>query len=114
MDPRYGKTPRDLLVWLTTLVQKDFPSDFFIKRFLATCPPGVNGVIIPDVRFEHDVNLVRRYGGVIVKVIRPDAPVAHDHESPIDALRGDIVLENNAHLGDFEKKVYSLATYLIK
>lgn len=114
VDPRYGKTPRDLLVWLTNVVQKDFPPEFFVERMLAECTSqgDSKGIIIPDVRFEHDVNLLRKHGAVIIKVTRVDAPVCHEHELSIDALHGDFLLENNSTLYDFEKKAYTFSAYL--
>jgi hypothetical protein len=110
VDPRYEKTPRDLLVWLTNAVQRDFPPEFFVERMLSEC--SEKGIIIPDVRFERDVNLLRKHGAVIIKVTRVDAPVCHEHESSIDALHGDFLLENNSTLYDFEKKAYTIAACL--
>lgn len=110
VDPRYGKTPRDLLVWMTTAVQMEFPSHFFIDRLLETCSAlNVKGVIIPDVRFEYDANAIRLHGGTIVKITRKDAPVFHAHEDSIDALRGDIIVENDATIYELERKARGLA-----
>lgn len=120
VDERYNKTPRDLLVWMTRAVQRDFPSDFFVRSlmtrihslFSTTQGHSSGGVIIPDVRFEHDVHLLRQLGALIVKVTRNDAPVLHAHEDSIDALRGDIVVENNGTLDELRKRAIGIGTYV--
>jgi hypothetical protein len=109
IDPRYGKTPRDLLVWMTHAVQNEFPSDFFFRRLLLNCPETCEGLIIPDLRYEHDLDMIRREQALVIKIIRQGAPVIHSHETHIDALSADVILKNDGELGEFEKQVYCVA-----
>lgn len=105
VDARYGHTPRDLMMWLTTTMQRDFPPDFFFSRLLDTIPPDAPGIVIPDVRYQHDVDNIRKRGGVVIQITRDHAPVRLVHERSIDALDGDVLLENNGTLDAFEKRV---------
>ena len=112
VDERYGKTPRDLMMWLTSTMQHDFPPDFFFSRLLARIPAAAPGVVVADVRYRHDVEMIRERGGIIIKITRDRAPVHHPYEGGIDALHGDVLLENNGTLEDFEKRVVACAHQL--
>jgi hypothetical protein len=112
VDARYGKTPRDLLMWLTSSMQRDFPPDFFFSRLVARLPVIARGVIVPDVRYRHDVDNIRQRGGIVIKISRDHPPVRHAHEHAIDALHGDMLLENNETLEAFEKRVLACAQTL--
>jgi hypothetical protein len=59
VDPRYGKTPRDLMVWMTAAVRAQLPVDFFFQRLLSRCPKEAPGIIVPDVRYGPDLDLFR-------------------------------------------------------
>lgn len=106
IDVRYGKTPRDLLVWMTTKVQREFPSEFFVNRLFDAVPEHTRGIIVPDIRYDHDISLLKRRGAVLLKVTRKDAPIRHTHEDSIDGFDGIMLLENNGSLAEFEKQVY--------
>lgn len=114
VDARYGRTPRELMVWLTTAMQRDFPAGFFFARLLASIPPQAPGVIIPDVRYGHDVAMIRDRGGVVIKVTRSDPPVVHTHEAVVDRVLGDQVLENNGTVESFEKRVMECAQIMLR
>lgn len=112
-DPRYEKTPRDLMVWLTSQLRRDFSQDFFFKRMMMNYPPiSTAGIIIPDVRFPEDVLMLREHGALIIKITRGHAPVVHHHEEAIDTLSGHLLLENNGTLEEYEEAVHRLSNYL--
>ena len=110
VDPRYEKTPRDLLVWMTHAVQKEFPPSFFFQRMLSSCPHTCRGIVIPDLRYEHDLRMIQQHQGMVLKITRSDAPVLHSHEAHIDALPAGVVLRNDGDLEEFEKRVCRVAT----
>jgi len=112
IDPRYGKTPRDLMVWLTSVIQRDFSKDFFFRRLRERFPSDIQGIVIPDVRFAHDVSMLRDHGATIIKITRNNAPVCHAHEDGIDALSGHLWLKNDDTLEDFEMEVSRTAEFL--
>jgi hypothetical protein len=108
--PRYGKTPRDLMVCLTHAIKQNFEADFFVNHLVSRIPGGCDGVIIPDVRYEEDIRLLRKkYGAVVIKITKKHSTVLHDHENHIDRLRADVILTNNGDLCSFENRVSELA-----
>ena len=112
VDPRYGKTPRDLMVWMTDAARRQFPPDFFFQRLLSRCPEGCPGVVIPDVRYAADLELLRHHKALVLKIVRTDSPVTHSHEAHIDDLVGGAVLLNDGGLDDFKKHVECVAKYI--
>lgn len=109
VDPRYEKTPRDLMVWMTAAARDQFPDDFFFQRMLSRCPNDAQGIIVPDVRYGPELDLLRRHRAIVLKVSRDVAPVVHSHENHIDALECDALLRNDGTLQDFEKRVRCIA-----
>ena len=64
-------------------------------------------VVIPDVRFSNEVDLVRGYYGTVIRIDRPGVePMRHETER-IDRLRIDVTLLNDGTLADLDAKVDS-------
>lgn len=113
----YGVTPRHMMQTLGTEWGRHMiDGDIWVKAF-ARLNAG-KCVIVPDVRFENEVELVREHGVLIHLVGRGGIEGNHVSENPIDFKEGDIVIDNsrdlawlhgqvdgNAVLGDFIKGV---------
>lgn len=66
-------------------------------------------VVIDDVRFANEAAMVRAYGGVIVRVERPDAaPRGGDHESETMDFEADFTIANGGSLEDLHAAVQAL------
>lgn len=63
-------------------------------------------VVVPDVRFRSEVEMIRRWGGRMIKVVRPGAVATggvdgHASEHDLDECREwDVVIENLGTLDD--------------
>lgn len=56
------------------------------------------GIVCTDMRFDNEVNLVRKMGGFTMKIVDPNfVKPEHDHpsEGAIDAMEVDLVIEND-------------------
>jgi ABC-type dipeptide/oligopeptide/nickel transport system ATPase component len=97
IDPRYNMTPRmciqKLCEHMMSLHGHDFFSQLLYKKYDSG---GFHGkcLIIPDIRYEHDIAEIRKRGGVVFKVVRENVP-CHPWENNIDGLHGDVTLYNN-------------------
>lgn len=60
--------------------RKVFGADFWIKQALKTISPE-NKVVITDVRFPNEAEMIRSLGGQVWRVIRPDVEAVNDHIS---------------------------------
>lgn len=77
IDPRYGKTPRQLLQWLGTDVIRDqFNKDHLLLLMRDSIANtivdgGIREIVITDVRFDNEAELIRGFGGTIIEIVRP-------------------------------------------
>ena len=108
MDVRYGRTPRELMQSLGTEWGRDLVGAdvwvFGLKQLL----DGQKGttVVIPDVRFENEAALCRKYGYVI-HVERPGLPVTDVHRSEVGIAfhPDDRVILNDGSLAELKVEV---------
>lgn len=117
VDLRYGVTPRDAIRHLCAAMMAYHGTDFFTRRFYEThggagTVVGARGtLIIPDIRWAHDIQEIRRRGGVVIRVVR-DLEAAgykrHGFEDMIDGFSADFVIENDGSLEDLRAKVARL------
>lgn len=107
-DPILGITPRAIVVALTHSIMQVCGVDFFTRRFWKDYNDGVHGpfVILPDVRYAHDLEWIRQRNGFVLKLERPNL-AEHAFEDTIDALKGDATILND---GDKEMLRSKLAT----
>jgi hypothetical protein len=106
-DPCWDIRPRDAMIRITHDTMDFMGRDFFTRRFWSSYDGA--RIIIPDVRYEHDLAWIRERGGIIVKITRPQYALAHEAEAHIDGLIGDTEIINNGTLADFEEKIRAWA-----
>ena len=102
IDRRYAISPRSAMVHLTRTIQAFMGTDFFTRRFFE-CVTDTH-VVIPDVRYEHDVDEIHARGGITIRIVRPDGP-QYESESHIDMLQTTHVIENTETIDVLEKKI---------
>lgn len=110
VDPRYGITPRQAIRGLCKHMMGAHGTDFFTRCLYAKAEAagvvgevGARVLIIPDVRYAHDISEIHRRGGVVWKVVRNTGAAGYlpqEGEDHIDALSGDAVIENNGTMAD--------------
>lgn len=108
IDPRWGKSPRQILQLLgTEAIRNVFGDDTWIRALRVKIDdvgpshvhmPGsggcircgaqeiagrcrVVGVVIPDVRFPNEADAVLGWGGQVWRVVRPGVPAVNPHVS---------------------------------
>ena len=64
---------------------------------------AVLGFVISDVRFENEADLIRRRGGTVVHIFRPDAQSVNPHisEAGVAAQKDDLTLTNYGTVEEF-------------
>lgn len=93
IDPHVKKSPREAMIETAERVKRESGQDFFIKMLLDTWD-GKN-LVIPDVRFQNEIDAIRKYGGILVKINREECSrfLCEDH---IDALVTDYTVHNTS------------------
>lgn len=70
-------------------------------------------VVITDVRFANEAELVRKYGGMLVRIEREsvDDGDTHESESALPEIEADVLITNDGTVQDLLSKVPSLFSY---
>ena len=111
IDDSYGVTPRHMMQTLGTEWGRNLiDGDIWVKDF-ARLNAG-KCVIVPDVRFENEADLVREHGVLIHLVGRGGIDGSHVSENAITFKAGDIVIDNSRDLAWLHDQVDSNATLI--
>jgi dephospho-CoA kinase len=100
IDTRWNITPRSAMVHMTNSIHEFMGFDFFIHRLFETWD-GTR-IVIPDVRYETDIQEIHRRGGITIKIIR-DGSSNHIFENGIDQLSTTFTIKNNGSIEEFKK-----------
>ena len=109
--PALGVSPRRMMQtlgteWGRNLINPDLWIIMAHQRLLQNGP----GMVIPDVRFENEAAWVRKHGGWIIHVIRPEAKAveAHASEDGIEIQDTDAQIFNSGTLEELQLSVRKL------
>lgn len=108
----WGLTPRQMLQRLgTEAIRGTFGAEFWIRRWCQTYAEvqGTDNVVVTDVRFPEEAQMVRERGGIMVHVMR-DGVTRFNHASDQDIafLAGDHAIENDGDIKGLYAKVDDL------
>ena len=113
--PEYGCTPREILQWAGTefgrnmvhqniwlmQVERQWRDLQALNSEDHYCP----GLVVADVRFENEAAMIRRLGGLVVHVQRPDGTIAsqkgyadHSSEQSLPVAPIDTVIDNSGSI----------------
>lgn len=115
---QYGKTPRQMMQLCgTDFVRNMINSDFWVIRMQTTLDTFycAENVVIDDIRFDNEVELIRKNGGIVIHLFRtfdsPTVEVNHESESPVFIDENDWFVKsgtnNQFHTFDMVKGILS-------
>lgn len=67
-----------------------------------------NNIVIHDVRFPHEVEYIRRKGGIITRIVNPDMPKSNDghpSETELDSMVVEEILNNGKDMLSFKLNI---------
>ena len=119
VDPRWNRSPRELLQWLgTDCIRDQIDPDFWLKRFVlwydqVVRDGSVDVVFVTDIRFRNEADMIRRLGGKVVRVVREvsgdtDMTAHHVSETQLDTVIPDVVVRNDATVDTLQRKIDEL------
>jgi hypothetical protein len=106
MDKRWGISPRRAMVHMTHTMRMHMGPDFFTRRLFDTIRGGEK-IVIPDVRYEHDIREIHRRGGITIRITRDHGP-DHEFEQHIDKLETTYTVSNNGTIQELIEKVLKM------
>lgn len=104
-------TVRRILQWWGTEYRRAQDPDYWTKawgRKVEQYDLDRVHIVVDDVRFLNELNVIRAHGGCIVKIERPGFAGANNHssETSLDDYRDwDVIVVNDGTLGEFRDKV---------
>lgn len=111
IDPRWDKTPREIMQLFGTEVGRQIDEDVWIKSLKAHIDGG--DWVVDDVRFVNEAEAIREMGGTVVGLTRCPGGV-DDHQSEREMAERfdemtDVVIDNaNMTLEEFRRAVIEL------
>jgi hypothetical protein len=104
-------TFRAFLQYFGSEVMRGYNNNIWIDCTLSNC--GENA-IISDCRFPNEAKAVKARGGIVIKVVRPNAKAddSHQSETLIDEIDADYTLWNDTTLENLAANVDSLVRLL--
>lgn len=96
----------------TDVLRKNFRDDIWIKSLFADIKPG-GTYVISDCRFKNEAEELKKLGAVIIRVNRPNNPVAeksgrdltHISETDLDDYDFDYTIDNVGTYAEFMQKI---------
>lgn len=130
VDPRWNVTPRAILQVVGTdlfrnMLQEKLPDINLgeektlwcraMRLFLEECS-SLQSVVIPDVRFQDEADMIKRMGGVLIRVRRPGLGCKDQHMSEQEQanIQVDVTVENDGELSDLRHKVVHLLDNVLR
>lgn len=107
-----GKTPRYLAQTLGTEWGRDtIDPDIWVKLTLERARISPRPVVIADVRFPNEANLIRENGGVLVRIERPEIVpnLEHPSEQFVRDIQPDVHVFNIKGIDELEAQAETIA-----
>lgn len=99
LDPRWQMTPRQIMQMIGTDIFRDHvDKEFWTKRFqMWLDSQDHENIVISDVRFQNEVDIIKKNGGYVLEVQRHHGLASSDHHaSETQVLQGiDMTLTND-------------------
>jgi hypothetical protein len=80
-------------------------NDFFVRRLFDSWEGGA--IVIPDVRYKHEVDAIHARGGITIKITR-EGIHKHDIEFTVDELETTYQVTNNGSLDGLRRQIDGL------
>lgn len=115
----YGKSPREMMQSLgTTWGRESVTEDLWLilasKKITEYRRLGYN-VVITDVRFDNEADMIREMGGEVWHIMRDSAGTEHAHVSEHGVMwyEEDTIIENNSSLKELYRQVDLISSEVV-
>jgi len=103
VDTRWNITPRHVFQTITETTMKAMGVDFFTRVLYERYDKGLLGsnIIIPDIRYDHDIQEIQKRNGIVFKIERSNNPVRYECEDHLDkytSADGLVVISNDGDM----------------
>lgn len=111
--PKIGLSPREIWIKFGTLVAREVYPATWIKRLIHTYSAKVDYLIVTDLRFKDEFEILKQHGAINVRVMRPtitSTELQRIAENPhMAAMPWDYYITNNGTLFDLAQEIKNFA-----
>lgn len=117
-DIKYWMSLREILVYVGTFViQEDINKNAFVNIIRNTVfnieqvNPDLSYVICTDVRFQHEVDFIKKKHGVLIKIVREGVETLEnvaEHELDESDEDFDFIVDNSGNYDDLFKRIWEI------
>ena len=118
IDPRYGKTPRQIMQsigteWGRNMICQDIWVNA-VKDHIENEKNEFSYYIIPDLRYESEAHMIRKMNGLVIHTKRKDKIKSnHMSEHGIYVEGTDLVVENNGTLEHYKSTINDIIIHVL-
>lgn len=119
IDTRWGVSPRTVLQFVGTdlfrdqmsKMMPDIKDEFWVKSLEFKCKDLLKkniNIVISDVRFQNEVDMIHKYGGIVIKLERPlfGSYDLHPSEINMNFIKNyDAYIANDGTIDDLHIKI---------
>jgi Deoxynucleotide monophosphate kinase len=102
----------------TEMGRKTFGSNFWVdiwENYLYQNSMRDDDIVVPDVRFQNEVERIASMGGVVVRINRPGhEPDGHESEEPLPSILIDEEISNSGTIDDLKVDVFEFYQGLVR
>lgn len=105
-DEKWRLTPREILQKEGDVGRKTSQFVKAVEKFIIENKEKF--IVITDCRHQDEVDLIRKMGGIVIKITRPLPPSIHDDHSSeegIDNIVGDVLINNDGTVDELHEKI---------
>lgn len=115
--PLENLSKRDLMIKTAEALSGIFGKESFAKKLLSDNKE--NNIIITDLRFKHEYNMLKEKGAILIKITRKNLQSTSTHISEVDLddledEAFDFIIENDSSLEELEYMAVNVANYIGK
>lgn len=105
VDPYWDVSPRSAMIHVAQTTRLFVANDFFVRRLFDSWEG--DAIVIPDVRYKHEVDAIHARGGITIKITR-EGINKHDIEFTVDELETTYQITNNGSLDGLRRQIDGL------
>ena len=113
IDERWDKTPRDIMISTSrcmTFCDDDHWINLMRNRIYGLDISGVKFIVLSDIRFQNEADLVQELGGIVINVSKvkeqdPEFAVDDDvTEAYVDRIDSQFYIENDGNIDNLKRQ----------
>ena len=106
-DGKKDKAGRQMLQNLGASVRAVVDENAWVRAAERLIEAADGNVVVSDVRYENEAEMIRRLGGSVYRVVRPEVGPANNHASELNTatMKVDGEIQNDGRLGDLRDTV---------